>query len=178
MKLEQAINLIHPGVSDKTSVWADLGAGSGIFTLALNEILGFRGIVFAVDHRLDILREQLRIQYSRATIHLHEENFLNPMPFLPALDGILMANTLHYVCNQESFLANLCDSHLKPGGTLLIVEYDRDFADPWVPYPLPLPHFERLASKIGLSLPEQIGRQRSIFGNQDLYAAYCHKGLL
>lgn len=175
MKLEQAIHLIQPGVSDKTSVWADLGAGSGIFTLALNEILGFGGVVFAVDHRLDILRKQLKLLYSRATIHLYEQNFISPMPFLPPLDGILMANTLHYVPDQESFLTDLCNSHLKPGGTLLIVEYDREMADKWIPYPLPLPYFERLASKIGLSLPEQIGRQRSIYGNQDLYAAYCHK---
>ncbi|MBK8506451.1 MAG: class I SAM-dependent methyltransferase [Saprospiraceae bacterium] len=178
MKLEQAIHLIQPGVSDQTSIWADLGAGSGIFTLALNEILGFGGVVFAVDQRLDILRNQLKIQYSRATIHLYEENFTNPMPFLPPLDGILMANTLHYVRDQESFLSNLRDSHLKPGGTLLVVEYDHDMADQWVPYPLPLPYFERLASKIGLSLPEEIGRQKSIYGNQDLYAAYCHKGSL
>lgn len=177
MKVEQAIHLIRSGVSEKTSVWADLGAGSGVFTLALNEILGFRGVVFAVDHNLDILRNQLKTQYSRTTIHLYEENFIHPMPFLPPLDGILMANTLHYVPDQESFLVRLYNSHLKPGGTLLIVEYDRAIADQWVPYPLPLPYFERLASKIGLSLPEEIGRQRSIYENQELYAAYCHKEL-
>ena len=176
MKLEQAIHLIRPGVSDTTSVWADLGAGSGVFTLALNEILGFRGVVFAVDRHLDILRNQLKTQYSRSTIHLYEESFFHPMPFLPPLDAILMANSLHYVPNQESFLSDLCSSHLKPGGTLLVVEYDRVIADQWVPYPLPLPYFQRLASRIGLSLPEEIGRQRSIYGNQDLYAAYCHKG--
>jgi SAM-dependent methyltransferase len=175
VNLEQAIHLIQPGVSNKRSIWADLGAGSGIFTLALNEILGFGGIVFAVDHRLDILRKELKIQYCRATIHLYEQNFRGPMPFLPQLDGILMANSLHYVPDQESFLNDLCQSHLKPGGTLLIVEYDRELADKWVPYPMPPLYFERLASKIGLSLPEQIGRQRSIYSNQDLYAAYCHK---
>lgn len=175
MNLDEATHLIHNGVPIGPSVWADLGAGSGNFTLALNEILGFGSVIFAVDQRLHILRDRLKSIYTRSTIHLYEESFTSNMSFLPELDGILMANSLHFVSKQEDFLRNLCELHLKPGGTLLILEYDRFESDQWVPYPLPLPHFERLASQIGLSLPQEIGRKRSIFGNQDLYAAYCSK---
>ena len=175
MKIEEAVKLIEEAVVKKPSVWADLGAGSGTFTLALAEILGFDSIIFAVDKNLNILRDQLKIQYNRSTIHLYEENFSQQMDFLPPLDGIVMANSLHYIADQPSFLARLCENHLKEGGTLVVVEYDRFEADSWVPYPLPLPYFERLASQIGLTLPEQIGRKKSIYGNQDLYSAYCHK---
>ncbi|MCB0686849.1 MAG: class I SAM-dependent methyltransferase [Saprospiraceae bacterium] len=175
MKLEEAIKLIQPAISQSGSVWADLGAGSGTFTLALNEILGFDGVIFAVDLHLNLLRDQLKIQYTRSTIHLYEENFTLPMPFLPSLDGILLANSLHYVKEQESFLERISNTYLKPGGTIVCVEYDRFEADQWVPYPLPLPYFERLAANIGLTLPEEIGRKRSIYGNQELYAAYCHR---
>lgn len=175
MKLSEAIRLIEKGVDSNSSVWADLGAGSGTFTLALDEILGFNGVIFSVDRSLEILRDKLKVQYMRSSIHLYEENFIQPMPFLPPLDGILLANALHYVRDQESFLISLIENHLKPGGTLIVVEYDRFEADRWVPYPLPLPYLERLASQIGLTLPEEIGRKRSVFGSQDLYAAYCHK---
>lgn len=175
MKLAEAVRLIERGVDSKSTVWADLGAGGGTFTLALDEILGYNGVVFSVDRNLEILRNKIRVQYMRSTIHLYEENFIQPMPFLPPLDGILLANALHYVKDQESFLTSLVENYLKPRGTLIVVEYDRFEADRWVPYPLPLPYFERLASQIGLTLPEEIGRKRSVFGNQDLYAAYCHK---
>lgn len=171
----EAIRLIERGVPSGPAVWADLGAGSGTFTLALNELLGFGSVIFAIDRQLQILRDQLKTVYTRATIHLYQENFIDPLPFLPPLDGILMANALHYVADQEAFLKSLCDVYLQPGGTLLIVEYDRYESDQWVPYPLPLPWFQLLAGRIGLSLPEEIGRKRSIYDHQDLYAAVCHR---
>jgi SAM-dependent methyltransferase len=175
MKQDEAIRLIEKGVPAGPAVWTDLGAGSGTFTLALNELLGFGSVIFAIDRHLQILRDQLKTLYTRATIHLYQEDFTDPLPFLPTLDGILMANALHYVPDQEAFLKNLCDLYLRPGGTLLIVEYDRYESDQWVPYPLPLPWFQRLAGRIGLSLPEEIGRRRSIYDHQDLYAAVCHR---
>lgn len=175
MDIDEAVRLIEKAVEKRPSVWADVGAGSGIFTLALEQILGFNSVIFAVDKKLEILRDTLKTRYSRSTIHLYEKDFSQPMAFLPPLDGLLLANVLHYIADQESFLRNLCNHYLKDGGTVMVIEYDRFETDPWVPYPLPLPYFERLSSKIGLTLPEEIGRKRSIYGNQDLYVAYCHK---
>lgn len=175
MEVQEAIRLIEKGVDKQSSIWADLGAGSGIFTQALNEILGFNGVIFAVDQNLNILRDVLKTQYIRSKVHLYEENFTHPMPFLPSLDGILLANALHYVKDQEGLLKYLLDNHLKPGGTMIVVEYDRFDPDPWVPYPLPLAYFDRLASQTGMTLPEEIGRKKSIYGNREMYAAYCHR---
>ena len=87
MEVQEAMRLIEKGVDKQSSIWADLGAGSGIFTQALNEILGFNGVIFAVDQKLDILRDVLKTQYVRSKVHLYEENFTHPMPFLPSLDG-------------------------------------------------------------------------------------------
>lgn len=176
MTVEEARKLIEPGVDREARVWADLGAGSGTFTLALNEILGFDGIIFAVDQQLNILRNTIKSLYIRSTIHLYEQNFTLPMDFLPGLDGIVLANSLHYVKDQTAFLNRVITTHLKPGGILVVLEYDRYEADQWVPYPLPLAHFNRMASQLGMSLPEEIGRKRSIYGNQEIYSAYCHRG--
>ena len=46
-----AFNLIRTGVPGRGGVWADLGAGSGVFTRALADLLGPEGQVFAVDRQ-------------------------------------------------------------------------------------------------------------------------------
>jgi len=38
---------------------------------------------------------------------------------------------------------------LRPGGTLLIVEYGADRGNPWVPHPFSYPTWERLAAEAG-----------------------------
>ncbi|MDH3245469.1 MAG: class I SAM-dependent methyltransferase, partial [Saprospiraceae bacterium] len=96
MTIDEAVNLIKPAVSSRSSVWADLGAGSGVFTMALSEILGFGATIFAVDRKLSALRKKLDHTYVRSKIMLMEENFHDSLD-LPKLDGIIMANSLHYV---------------------------------------------------------------------------------
>jgi SAM-dependent methyltransferase len=54
---------------------------------------------------------------------------------LPLLDGILMANAMHYFKDKEAVLRQI-HSFLKPIGTFLLVEYNVDSGNPWVPYPL------------------------------------------
>src|SRR5262245_12950400 len=49
VRLRDAIALLRPAVSATRGTWADLGAGTGTFTLALAELLGPGGRVFAVD---------------------------------------------------------------------------------------------------------------------------------
>jgi hypothetical protein len=44
MTLQEAIDLIRPGVQPVSGIWADIGAGTGMFTQALAESLkGSRG---------------------------------------------------------------------------------------------------------------------------------------
>jgi|GEM_PF-6785554 hypothetical protein len=51
MELQNAINLIVKGINErKTSqVWADLGAGSGLFSRALSALLAPGSTIYAVD---------------------------------------------------------------------------------------------------------------------------------
>jgi hypothetical protein len=55
-------------------------------------------------------------------------------------------------------------------GALVIVEYDSRPPSRWVPYPVSLARLTDLARLAQLAAPEQIGRQRSMFGGS-MYAA-------
>ncbi len=175
MTHEEIKTLIKPGVVNQGLVWADLGAGSGNFTMALDDLLGFEGTIFAVDRKLDILRERLRRQYVRSQIHCLEADLHESQTMLPLLDGVLMANTLHYVKDQSSFLAKILPL-LKKGGAFILVEYDREDDSQWVPYPISFVTWQRLALKVGLSLPVELGRVPSIYANRSIYAAVSQWG--
>ncbi len=156
MNQAQRIGLIQPGIFGKT--WADFGAGSGAFTSALLENLGLEGQVYAVDKSLRGLAKHPQITPVQADFTWKLE--------LPPLDGILLANSLHYVRKQAEFLQSL-KNYLKPSGCLIVVEYQDRRASPWVPFPLP---FERLAQITAGFRVEKLGSTPSSFGGS-VYSA-------
>ena len=54
-------------------------------------------------------------------------------------------------------------SHLRPSGRFVVVEYDADRGNPWVPHPFSYAAWERLATSAGLVDTRQIGRAPSRF---------------
>ena len=121
------------------SVWADLGAGGGAFTLALAELLGPGAELYAVDRDGRALRElerELRARYPATRAHVLNADFTRPLG-LPPLDGVVMANALHLVTERDKGpTLELLHTALKPGGRLLLVEYNAARGNRWVPYPL------------------------------------------
>ena len=49
MTIEDAVELIRPAISTHGGTWADLGAGAGVFTLALAHVIGPSGRIIAID---------------------------------------------------------------------------------------------------------------------------------
>ncbi len=172
MNQEDVVSMIADGIAPDALIWADLGAGSGNFTMALDTILGFDGTIFALDRSLDILRKRIQKSYVRSNIHLMEADLTSAKSMLPALDGVIMANTLHYVKDPLTFLADV-KSLLSHGGSFIIVEYDREDANQWVPYPISYVKWQRLAIKAGFTLPEELNRMPSIYSDRELYSALC-----
>jgi hypothetical protein len=66
-----------------------------------------------------------------ATIIPRQADVLRPLD-LWLLDGILMANLLHFVRDQTGLLRRVA-AHLCPTGRFLIVEYEQPTPIPWVP---------------------------------------------
>ena len=54
-------------------------------------------------------------------------------------------------------------SYLRPGGAFIVVEYDADRGNPWVPHPFSVASWRRLAAEAGLVDTRAIGRVPSRF---------------
>ena len=156
--------------------WADLGAGSGAFTLALRELLGLNANIYAVDRdrtKLAMLEQAHRSRFGSVdTLHLIPADFTDALE-LPPLDGILMANSLHFFRDKEKVLRHV-GTFLRPGGVLLLVEYNVDRGNPWVPHPLSFETFRELAPRTGFSEPRLVGKHPSSF-LREFYSAVAYK---
>ena len=169
MRSDQVIDLIKDGVSPSKGDWADIGAGTGAFTIALRDLLK-SGTVYALDKSPHAL---WRLDRTPAVdIRVVEGDFNRSMEF-PVVDGVVMANALHYSDNHEATLRNVI-SHIKPGGALILVEYEAKHANRWVPYPIDLDGFTELCSKLGLKLPVELHRVQSAFGHDHIYSAITY----
>jgi SAM-dependent methyltransferase len=153
-----------PGGAD----WADLGSGSGAFTLALADLLGPGGRIVSVDRDAGALREQAQGMATRfPAIALRQvvADFTGDLAArvgATQLDGIVMANSLHFQADHVTVVRRIAEL-LLPGGRFLLVEYDADRGNPWVPHPLSFETWRRVAQDAGLTEPRLIGRVPSRF---------------
>ena len=135
------VNLIKDGVGERGGRWADLGAGEGAFTLTLADLVGPEGHITAVDKDRGALRA-LEGRFETVVA-----DFTKPLA-LRDLDGVVMANSLHYVRDKDPVLRSV-RGMLKPGGRLIIVEYGTDRGNMWVPYPFTYARWETIAAAAG-----------------------------
>jgi ubiquinone/menaquinone biosynthesis C-methylase UbiE len=145
------VRLLARGVREgEGGTWADLGAGTGAFTLALADLIGPHGIIHAVDHdraSLTELRTAFVSALPRAELRVHAADFTHRLD-LADLDGVVMANSLHFVEDKSAVLA-LVRGYLKPGGRVVLVEYDSDRGNDWVPHPLSFETWRAVAGEAG-----------------------------
>ena len=169
------VNLLRPANLTQGGVYADFGAGSGAFTLALRELVGLDATIYAVDKDHSSLNElesahRARFNTSR-NLFLLANDFSRPLD-IPAFDGIVMANSLHFFKDKEKILRHVY-GFLKPSGALILIEYNVDSGNLWVPYPLTFETYRALAPRAGFSEPRLLTKVPSRF-LKEFYSAVAY----
>lgn len=160
------VKLIQNGVT-KAGIWADLGSGRGAFTLALAECLGTESHIYSVDidrRALNAQETRMEVEFPKNQVTYKLGDFTRPLD-LPPLDGILMANSLHFIRDKAPFLKQVL-TMLKPKGRLLLVEYDTNEGNTYVPYPLSYSKWQDLAKEVGFAKTELLATRPSNFLGQ------------
>lgn len=147
-------------------VWIDLGAGSGTFTTALAELVGVTGHVFAVDKDAAALNRISARKPASITILLCD--FEKDSLAIDPADGILISNALHFVSDKNALFQKI-RKLIKPGGRMIIVEYDTTSGNYWIPFPLSRAGLHRKAEQWGLSVTD-LGVLPSRYHISNLYA--------
>ena len=153
---DQAMRLIRVA---RGSTVADLGAGSGYFTVRLAKAVGTAGKVYAVDIQqgmLDLLQRAVA-----------KEKLTNVVPVLGAVDDpklpdesldlVLMVDVYHELSAPQATLAHLKRA-LKPGGRLILLEYRAE--DPDVPI---LPEHKMTKAQVKLEVEHEGFKQQRVY---------------
>jgi len=162
----------HPSAPDRSSAaapvtWADLGCGDGLFTRALAHLLPAGSTIYGIDRQPAFQRQTTP---EGVTLIPQTLDFVKDPPGHNDLDGILMANSLHYVSDKPALIRRL-RTGMRPAAPFLIVEYDTDQPVPtWVPYPLSFDTLDTLFRAEGYTHIQQLGTRPSVYGRADLYA--------
>src|SRR5260370_35375835 len=90
----------------RAQTWCDLGCGTGTFTLALATLLPPGSVIHAIDKDEKSL-SQIPDRYQEVTIRKEVVDLREGDLSLPALDGVLMANFLHFIEHQGDFVESL-----------------------------------------------------------------------
>lgn len=163
MRLPEATDLIKTGISGKKpQCWADLGCGNGTFTLALKGLLPAGSRLTAIDKA----PQRLPVNFVLADFEKDE------LP-LTRLDGIMMANSLHYVADKEKLVGKL-EAYFLEHPAFLIVEYDTNYGNRWVPYPVSFDQLNKLFSRLGYTSVSKLSSLPSKYGGS-MYAAFIRK---
>lgn len=150
MNQSDLVALLRDGVTQKGGRWADLGAGAGAFTLALAELLGPGAHIIAVDKDARAMRDlaaEVGKRFPGVAVDVRVADFTRPLG-LHELDGVVMANSLHFLRDKEAVLEAV-RAMLRPGGRLIVVEYGTDHGNPWVPHPFSYGRWELMAARAG-----------------------------
>lgn len=171
MEPDIAINLIEKGIDKKIQpqTWADLGAGHGTFTTALSTLLSPGSTIYAVDKDDTAVRNISNLP----KIHLHKvvQDFTKREFKIPGLDGVIFANSLHFVKAKEPILIQWKET-LNSGGRIIVIEYDMITPNPYVPYPINYQTLQKIVKNLGMSGVEKIGEHPSLYNRVNIYSAF------
>ena len=170
MKRSEAATLIGlANIAKTVQRWYDLGAGSGLFTLALAELLASGSTIWAVDKDSAALagipERHQGVEIRKRNVQFGAEAFA-----LPPVDGILAANLLHFLPDQKDFLKQVLPSSKRT----IIIEYEHSRPSLWEPHPIPFSSLRACVLSVGAFDAVKIGSRSSRFGGE-MYIALIER---
>ena len=148
--------------ASQPQTWFDLGCGAGLFSKALHTLLPQGSLIYAVD--------QQPATFNSKEIKFLQLDFVKDKLPVYSVHGIIMANSIHFVKDKAQFLERI-KKHLLIDGSFLLVEYDMEVSNKWVPYPLSFLAATTLFKKVGFEFANKISERASIFNDQRIYSA-------
>jgi len=177
MDHEDHVRLLKDGIQSPGGIWAELGSGRGAFTLALAELISPLGRIYSVDNNKAALQDQARVIQKRFPSDKPKIQYLNTdytLPLsLPSLNGVVIANSLHFHQDKTAVL-ELIHDYLLPRGCLILVEYNSDQGNTWVPYPVSYKSWQSLVEEGGFVNTRLLKRVPSSFMGE-IYSAISYK---
>lgn len=150
---------------------ADLGCGSGFYTVAASRVVGPGGRVYAVDI------QDGKLSFTQSAAHLAglanvttiKANLTSTVTEIPGLscDLVVLASILHEITDRKPLLANSYRL-LKTGGKLLVVEWKKEVT----------PFGPELSARLDPSVIEQELVLSGFRKTQDLIADSYHYAML
>jgi ubiquinone/menaquinone biosynthesis C-methylase UbiE len=127
LQIQRVMNLV--GIHAGSSV-ADIGAGSGWFTVRAAKRVGTTGAVYAEDINPDAIEYIRKRAEKEGLANVHTVLGTPDNPQLPphSIDSVLMLKAYHEIANTAALLANLKPA-LKPGATIGIIDRNGNGAD-------------------------------------------------
>jgi ubiquinone/menaquinone biosynthesis C-methylase UbiE len=171
VELQEAIELINdPEINlPEKRLWYDLGAGTGTFTVALAHLLGSGSKIIAIDENSSSLRK-IPPEINHTKIETITQDFTTSELPHSDFDGILMANSFHYVKNKFRLIEKI-SKHLKQDHHFLIIEYDTEKSNQWVPYPLSFVSLRSIFTELGYHTIRKLHEKKSRYNSGKMYAA-------
>jgi len=105
---------------------ADIGSGSGYFTLRLAAAVGAKGRVYGVDVDPEMVRHLNRRVRDAGVRNVQTVLSEPDDPLLPdrSIDCFVIVDTWHHIEKQAEYLA-LMKKMLKPGGQVVMIDYQK-----------------------------------------------------
>jgi len=139
--------------------------------MAMAQLLAPGSTIYAVDFDQKALKE-IPDQHDRVVIRKIIADLQSPSLHLPSVDGILIANTLHFIQEQLIFVKRL----RSVADRFLIVEYERPRPNRWGPYPVGFEKLRQLFAEAGVESVEKLATRPSLFGGT-MYSAFAERSI-
>lgn len=169
-RLEKPRALLPGLLETPSGIWLDAGCGDGVFADVLRESNPAELCVIGLDRDRYSLRRFSNCLDSKQQPALAVLGDLeSELPFT-GLDGILLANVLHYFAHPEQVnILRRVARAMNHSGMLVIVEYNSNQSTSAVPHPIPLSSVSQLLKDASFIAPQKISRVSSSY-LREMYA--------